>query len=170
MPVGIGGTYYKVRGGQRHAAFIREARQLRDMTIDVGLFGEDRYPNGMSVAAIATINEFGSRKARIPERAFFRGAVRDMRTPLKYLSRNELSRTNRRVVRGIRSFDNRVLSSGSTRRIGNTAVEHVQISIIRTLNPPNAPSVAKSKARSGQLPNPLVATRFMHDHVKFKVK
>jgi len=49
----------------------------RDYYVDVGILGQERAPNGMTLAGIGAVHEFGSKDQKIPERSFIRAPLRD---------------------------------------------------------------------------------------------
>jgi len=49
----------------------------KDYYVDVGILGQERAPNGMTLAGIGAVHEFGSPARKIPERSFIRAPLRD---------------------------------------------------------------------------------------------
>lgn len=66
----------KIRGGLKAKAYLHKIRAARSLSrsVRVGFFREARYTNGVSVARVATIHEFGS--GPFKERPFFRTALK----------------------------------------------------------------------------------------------
>ena len=66
----------KIRGGFKAKAYLRKIRAAWSLSrsVRVGFFREARYTNGVSVARVATIHEFGS--GPFKERPFFRTALK----------------------------------------------------------------------------------------------
>ena len=49
----------------------------KDYFVDVGILGQERALNGMTLAGIGAVHEFGNRTRKIPERSFIRAPLRD---------------------------------------------------------------------------------------------
>lgn len=66
----------KIRGGLKAKAYLQKIRRARGLSrsVQVGFFRHATYPNGVSVARVATIHEFGV--GRHKERPFFRSAIK----------------------------------------------------------------------------------------------
>ena len=79
-----------VRGGHKLDAIIRKALTASGVDgLRVGFFRTAKYPDGTPVAAVAAWNEFGTRtkggSQHIPERPFFRQALRKVRPDVSEL-------------------------------------------------------------------------------------
>ena len=73
-----------VRGGHRLRAALRKGMSAHGVTkVTVGFYRTSKYPDGTQVAAVAAWNEFGTKK--IPERPFFRTALRKVRPAVRQL-------------------------------------------------------------------------------------
>ena len=75
-------TTKHTRGGKKLKRFIRSARAAqasRVKSIEVGLFSDDRYPNGTPVPIVGAWHEFGTGRGT-PERPAFRNALPDVWT------------------------------------------------------------------------------------------
>lgn len=116
--------------GKRRSRILRSAGRLR-------------------VVDIATIHEFGSPKARIPERSYLRSAIRDNRTKLQQLQKEVW----RAVLRG-KDHDRQL------RRLALFAESRVKRQIVELREPPLRPSTKRRRFQlTGDLdPNPLVDT------------
>ena len=92
-----------VRGGKKLAQFLREAKRAKNVRgVEAGFYSSAKYPDGTPVTNVAAWNEFGSRSVtkpiitgpgkavfvrrdtpkNIPERPFFRQAIKRMPEPL----------------------------------------------------------------------------------------
>ena len=66
-------TTLKTTGGAKLKAVLdraEKAKSARAKQIKVGFFSDAEYPNGLKIAAVAAVNEYGLGSA--PERPFFR--------------------------------------------------------------------------------------------------
>jgi len=72
-------TGVKMKGGEKLKALLQDIAQKVDHvpTLRVGFLENATYPNGMPVAAVAAIQEFGAPRAGIPPRPFFRNMIAD---------------------------------------------------------------------------------------------
>lgn len=123
--------------------------------LDVGFFATATYPDDEAtpVAEVAATHEFGSPVERIPERPFFRQAVRKLeRTIPAFLAQ-----------RAAQSGFN--LTRRDAELVGQLAVAEVQQSIIDLRDPPNSPQTIERKGSS----NPLIDTGVMVGSVGHEV-
>ena len=114
-------------GGKSFRAAVRKALRASGVNaVSVGFFRDARYPTGIQVAAVAAFLEFGTkgREPRrggwggpIPERPYFRAALRAVRSDVLELVREELNADTMRV------------DSGLADRIGSMVVAAIQSSI-----------------------------------------
>ncbi len=67
----------KLTGGKKfQQALDQLAKKIsKPGTLRVGFLENAKYPNGMPVAAVAAIQEYGAPKAHIPPRPFFRSLI-----------------------------------------------------------------------------------------------
>ena len=149
-------TSFELEGGDALRKSI--GRAFRKTGIDhvaVGFFANAKYPDGTPVAAVAAWNEFGTR--RIPERPFFRAAIKKMDEELVETVRQHVDLgTNFRV----------------DPRIGDIIGAQAQGIIQRTIatgsyhpNPPNAPVTIKRKGST----RTLIDTGKMRQSVTYRV-
>lgn len=80
----------KIRGGLKAKVYLHKIRAARSLSrsVRVGFFREARYTNGVSVARVATIHEFGS--GPFKERPFFRDALKGAEKVLLPILKAEL--------------------------------------------------------------------------------
>lgn len=66
-----------IAGGERLERALREmaAKVKKPGVLEVGFLEDARYPNGINVAMIAAIQEYGAPAKGIPSRPFFRGMI-----------------------------------------------------------------------------------------------
>lgn len=143
--------YPNVRGGRRLAAFLRKAKAAKHVDVDVGFFASAKYDDGTPVAAVAAWNELGT--STIPERAFFRNALRTSKELLLDIMVDNIdprTMTLDRVTAG---------------KLGAALVGEIQRSITTLRQPANAPSTIALKKSS----NPLLDTGFLRQSVTWRV-
>ena len=143
-----------VKGGHKFAAMLKRARSGSGVTgISVGFFRSARYPDGTQVAAVAAWNEFGTSRG-IPERPFFRQALKKVERDVKELLRERMD-PQRMVVTDRVADEAGALVAGA-----------IQKRIRDLRDPPNAPATILRKGSS----NPLIDTSTMMTAVTWKVK
>lgn len=69
----------KHKGSLGFAGLRERARELKAQEVHVGYFESETYPDGTSVAYVATVQEFGAPEQNIPSRPFFRNAIKKNR-------------------------------------------------------------------------------------------
>ena len=77
-------------GGRKIKRLFDTALKGGVREVDVGFFSTATYPDGTPVAAVAAWNEFGTQRGgrpHIPERPFFRRAIKSMRPGVVRLQR-----------------------------------------------------------------------------------
>jgi hypothetical protein len=107
------------------------------------------YPSGITVAEVASIQEFGSETNNIPSRPFMRQAFNDAKPFLRKRLINAVKMLN--MKEGLNKVEREM------NLIGEQMVSRVRNSIIKWENPPNAPLTIKKKGFN----NPLVETGTM---------
>lgn len=128
--------------------------------------GSDVIDASLTLAAIATVNEFGSSDGHVPERSFLRSTVdkhevkyfkrvRDIvgEAPIKRLSGNPGS---------IRGWLKREFG-----RLGLEAVKDVRETITQMDSPPNAPSTIRAKKGAD---NPLIDTGRLRQSIDHELR
>lgn len=153
-------TTVTLEGGERLRKVLRDALKGGVAAVEVGFFSTARYPDGTPVAAVAAWNEFGTkrgsgagRRQHVPERPFFRQAIKAMESGLVDL-----------LIDGIDPKKG-VVDRHLADRIGAYAQGQVQKQIIELDTPINADSTVARKGSS----NPLVDTGTMRNAVTWKV-
>ena len=145
-----------VTGGHRLKAFLRKAARAQAgsvKSLEVGFFDSARYPDGEAVTNVAAKNEFGSKTEGIPERPFFRNAIKGAEEELigivkAHINTRTLAPTTR--LAGL---------------LGESLKDRIQRSITTLRTPPNSAATIKAKGSS----NPLIETTFMHNSVDYKI-
>jgi hypothetical protein len=56
----------------------------KDYYVDVGILGQERAENGMTLAGIGAVHEFGSPVQKIPERSFIRKPIQNRQHEIVY--------------------------------------------------------------------------------------
>jgi len=70
--------------------------------VDVGILGPERAPNGMTLAAIGAVHEFGSITRKIPERSFIRKPLRNHQREIsETVQENATNRIETGDIKGI---------------------------------------------------------------------
>lgn len=120
----------------------------KDATLEVGFFKEAKYPNGQSVAEVASKNEFGT--PRVPPRPFFRNAIKKNANKWGDVFKREAS--NKAPILAL-----------------GTLGEVIRSDIVQSINqlntPPNSPYTIEKKGSS----KPLVDTGKMRASVNFRI-
>ena len=153
----------KTTGGRRlkqHLLGLDRAARGGGSSVKVGFFSTARYPQdwgGQSVAEVAYFNEYGTKD--IPERPFFRQAIRIARSQLRKLAAQEMKRANG-SARPDRAAD-RLLP-----RAGERFKNIIQRRIVDLRTPPNAPATVARKGSS----NPLVDEGVMRTAVAWEIE
>ena len=121
--------------------------------VRIGFFRTARYPDGTSVALVAASNEFGIEDG-IPERPFFRNAVRKSEDNVLKILKNSIAP------------EKMVMDTRTANLIGAYMVSEIQSEIQSLRKPPNSPVTIKAKGSS----NPLIDTGKMRQSVSWEVK
>ena len=141
-----------VTGGDKiRDAFKRLADNLASAkSVQVGFLEDATYPDGMSVATVAALNEYGH--AHTPPRPFFRNMIRAK---------------SGRWPQGLRAAlaDNDYKASTALNLLGATVAGQLQESITELRSPPLAPSTIKAKGHD----KPLIDTGHMLGSVSYRV-
>lgn len=147
----------RVRGGQRLKRFINQAKAAKTVKgVEIGFFETAKYPDGTPVASVAAWNEFGTErngKEHVPERPFFRKAIKAAETELKPILRANLDPKTMAVERPLAG------------KLGSAFQKLIQQSITILRDPPNAPSTKQRKGSS----NPLINTGTMRRSVTWRI-
>lgn len=138
-------------GGEKTAAFFKNAGKGGISSVDVGVFASAKYPDGTPVAAVAAWNEFGTET--IPERPAIRIAN----------SENEKAIID--LIKKSVDPEKMVITKSIGGKIGASQQGATQKSIVSLDSPPNDPSTIKAKKSS----NPLIDTGFYLRSITHKV-
>lgn len=157
----------KVRLKKDTKAWERMKKRLLTRTpkaVDVGWFSEARYDNGLPVAWIAMLNEYGymtsgKYKGYHPPRPFFRAFLKQYVNSTVLVGRNIVPLVNQ-VALG------KITWAEMHRRLGKQMVEWVKQQILNTNSPPNSPLTISLKGFN----DPLINTGRMYDTVRFRIK
>ncbi len=138
----------------------QKMRRASKYTLKVGILasegGADRYEDGVSILTVAGANEFGSKKAGVPERSFIRAGYDKN---LSYINKrsNEIAEI---ITRGKRVRIKPLLNI-----LGADIKDLIQQYATNLSTPPNAESTIKAKGSS----NPLIDTRRMIKSIDFQI-
>ncbi len=173
----------EIKGGDQLERKLAQmaARLAKPGTLKVGFLSGARYPNGMSVAPVAAINNYGAPRARIPPRPFFSNMVAD--------KQKEWPKT---LANLLKTYDVNV----ALQLMGEGIKSQLQQSIIDTFSPPLSPvtlmlrkmkannpdlivtgrtvgvaaaNVAAGMSYAGVSTKPLIATGHLLNSVEYKV-
>ncbi len=143
----------KTKGLRDIDLFLTKTTQgVKEQTVQVGFFGNDRYEDGTPVAKVATIHEFGA--AHVPPRPFFRQAIKNMEKELPQLVADIIDPKTLR------------LDMVSLGKLGSWAAGQVAKRIIDLRTPPNSPLTIAAKRSD----NPLIDTGKLLRSVTWKVR
>jgi len=137
---------------------LAEMQALGSKSINVGIQDDagEHDEGGLSVAAVAYINEYGTRDGRIPARPAHTNAFDNNRRQLDAL----VLRLNRGVADGKLSADK------AAALLGQTHEDNVKQSIRTLSSPANAPATVAAKGSS----NPLIDTGQTVNSVRYVVE
>jgi hypothetical protein len=121
--------------------------------VSVGFLRDATYPDGTSVAMVATVNEFGNPSNNQPPRPFFRLMVAEKSGEWPEAVRLNLKATD---------YD----AHKTLDRVGQGIKGQLQDSIKTLTDPPLAPSTIKKKGFS----KPLVDTGTMQNSVDYRIE
>ena len=117
---------------------LREVAKLRGATVTIGVHGTGgTYPDGQTVAEVATIHEFGA--GRIPERSFLRSTVDGNPKPMI-----EAQKSAANVCRDL------ISARQCAERIGLVTVGAVKETILSGIAPPLSQQTIQSRMKKGE--------------------
>lgn len=136
---------------------LQQIRDAGDLELRVGILTDEQHRNGdgLTVADVASINEFGTADGHIPARPAFRQAIASNREAIVARLRTEL-----KAMSEGRQTPRRALSRTG---LEIQALIRKRITDLRT--PPNAPATAQRKRSA----NPLIDTGQLRQSVSFEV-
>ncbi len=137
-------------------------RALKDIELKVGWFSTNRYENGVSVALVALVHEFGSRVLGIPPRPHMRPTIeREEENWRRFIVQE-----SKKVLAGNQTVE------GMFEALGLNASGEIAKTISEIFAPPLKPQTIIAKARKmaksglvGALDKPLVETGQMMETV-----
>ena len=138
---------------------LDEMESLGQKRVKVGIqndAGAHDESQGLTVAAIAYINEYGTRDGRIPPRPAHANAFDDNRTSLNSLVN--------RLIRGV--SEGKLTAQKAAAILGQTHEDNVKQSITNLRTPANAPRTIAQKGSS----NPLIDTGQTRNSVRYVVE
>ncbi|MEL7367700.1 MAG: hypothetical protein AAFN74_02225 [Myxococcota bacterium] len=136
---------------------LEQVRNAGDLVLRTGILTNEAHRNGdgLTVADVASIQEFGSADGRIPSRPAFRQAIANNREAIVARLREELT----------------AMAEGKQtprQALGRTGLE-IQAAIRKRITdlktPPNAPSTVQRKKSA----NPLIDTGQLRQSVSFEL-
>jgi hypothetical protein len=144
-----------ISGGDKLDAYLRAvAKRIgQPATLRVGFLEDATYPDGTSVATVATAQNFGAPAAGIPPRPFFSNMVRDKSPDWPESLGNLLESTDYNATKALELM-------------GEGIAGQLRQAIVDTNSPPLAPATI---ARKG-FAKPLVDTSVMLNSVSSEVE
>lgn len=144
-----------IKGGGIFSSFLKGITEgmTKASVVDVGFLGDATYPDGTSVALVATVQEFGSASRGIPPRPFFRHMVAAKKGEWPDAARHLL-------------VDNNYDATRTLQQLGQGIKGQLQQSIVDTNSPPLAPATIAAKG----FDKPLISTGQMINSVDYRVK
>lgn len=153
----------RVRTSPDYAQIMAELRKAKGAKVSVGVQGAQARTlrstddgDTITLAEIATVNEFGSSDGRIPARSFLRSTADARRIELNAVKRAAL----RSVASGKRTTEE------ALNLIGQWFAAAVQRTITELRSPPNAPSTIARKGSS----KPLIDTGQLRQSITWAVR
>ena len=127
-----------------------------ELQVNVGVpRGAGVYEDGLTIATIAAVNEFGTEDGRIPARPFLRPAIEENTAVYLRIVERDLPE----ILAGKQPMT-RLLH-----RLGNLATGHVQRKIVDGPFTPNAPSTIRAKGSS----SPLIDTGALRQSINYEI-
>lgn len=150
-------TIHTINRGDIEAALKELSKRLEgDTQVLVGVpKGSGTYEDGLTIATIAAVNEFGSADGVIPARPFLRSAVEE-NAPM-YLRLAEKDLPN--IIIGVQPM------SRLLHRLGNLAVGNVQKKIVEGPFKANAEYTIRKKGSS----KPLIDTGALRQSINYEI-
>lgn len=130
----------------------RIPEEFENLVAQVGFPSGFSYENGMSVAEVAAINEFGAPAAKVPARPFMTPTVKNYQEDWVKMVSKDVPKV---ALGKLTAFD--VLD-----KLGRVAAMNMKEQITNTNYPPNAPSTIARKGFNA----PLRDTFYMRDTVQ----
>ena len=130
----------------------RVPEEFENLVAQVGFPSGFSYENGMTVAEVAAINEFGAPAAKVPARPFMTPTVKNYQKDWVKMVSKDVPKV---ALGKLTAFD--VLD-----KLGRVAAMNMKEQITNTNYPPNAPSTIARKGFNA----PLRDTFYMRDTVQ----
>lgn len=135
---------------------LAERLQRGDTQVLVGVpTGSGSYEDGLTIATIAAVNEFGSADGKIPARPFLHPAIRDGAPMFKRIAELRLPD----VIAGKENL------LKALHQMGTLGVSLVQEKITSIHSPPNAASTIRAKGSS----KPLIDTGALRQSIDYLI-
>lgn len=139
---------------------VEQIRQAKGSHVNIGILSQDgmKTPPGsnLNLAAIASVNEFGTSDKRVPPRPFLRTTMEKNRRRYNRLTEQLISQILSGKTTVMKALDLLGLKIGSD----------VKKMITTLKNPPNAPGTIARKGSN----NPLIDTGRMRSSINHEVK
>lgn len=130
---------------------LKRLEGLEGRQAKVGWFESAEYPNGMKVATVAVIQEFGAPGANIPARPFIRPTIADQKEKWA----ENIEKGARAVMRGA------VTADAMLEIVGQKAAGDIRKTISEVRSPELAESTKAQRQRDGFTDQPLNRTGYM---------
>ena len=147
-----------VKNGEAFKKFVAEMKKAKDCYVAIGLHEDaGEYKDGTSVVNVGLWNEFGT--DNIPERAWMRTTIDENQGALEEFRKGLIEKVQAGNLTVRQALE----------KIGMRIQVLLQNKIGSNMEPENAPSTLKAKARAGQGSRTLIATGLMQRSVTYKV-
>lgn len=129
----------------------RRLEEFEGRVAQVGWFESAQYPNGMPVASVALIHEFGAPGANIPARPFLRPTIAEHQAEWR-----------EKIIQGIRAVGAGAMTADDVlTQIGALAAGQTRQTISNVREPALAASTLESRERRGRTDQPLNDSGYM---------
>ena len=152
------GVYTIIKGGHKVNGMLAKLQRVpnQPISISVGIHDGVKNKKGVSLPAIAYINEFGSNKKNIPARPFMRTATDKFKRDVLRHSANPFRKLD---------YDNVIVSlKWSLQHMGVQFATLMRKEIREFSKPPNAPSTIKRKG----FDDPLIHNKDLYNAIEWR--
>jgi len=151
---------FKVKTAHTSSGKLKQIRKVmaKGGFVEVGVVESTVHDEaeGLTVAAIASYNEFGGPDNNPPERSFMRSTLRDEKTNIKKMNKSSL----KRIVQG------EMTTKKGLGLLGSYLSAKISQKIVKIRTPKNADSTLAAKYPKT---NPLIDTGQLKNSINYKV-
>lgn len=153
----------KLKGGRKYGARIRQIRRNidGDKVVASGVpKGAGEYEDGISIAVIAAVQNWGTEDGRVPARPFFSNAIEESKPLIKKLVNRHINS----IITGTESPDL------CLELIGQMTVGEILKQIDSNMAPELAESTKKAKLKKGNDPVTLIDDAFLKGAISYVLR